>query len=134
LLRTIEIIAIGVVAVIMLVTIGTVIFTTRTGLALHSEAIQVLHLIGAKDTYIAKQFAGRALWLGLKGGLVGLLFCVPTMLAIGYFAERMQIEVMPEISLSLSQIIAVIVLPLLVSGLAMWTARTTVLRSLARMP
>ncbi len=134
LLRTIEFIAIGIVVVIIIVTIGTVIFTTRTGLALHSEAIQVLHLIGARDTYIAKQFAGRALWLGLKGGMVGLLFCIPTMLAIGYFTERMEIEVMPEISLNIPQMVIVIILPLIVAGIAMWTARVTVLRTLDRMP
>ena len=134
LLRTIEFIAMGVVVVIGLVTIGTVIFTTRTGLALHSEAIQVLHLIGAHDTYIARQFAGRALWLGLKGGLVGLIFCVPTLLAIGYLAERMQIEAMSDISLRVPQIVAIVVLPLIVAGIAMVTARVTVLRTLARMP
>ena len=134
LLKTFEYIALGIVFVIGLVTVGTVIFTTRTGLALHSEAIQVLHLIGAQDTYIARQFAGRALWLGLKGGMVGLIFCVPTMLAIGYFTERMQIEIMPEISLGVSQMIAIVVLPLLVAVIAMVTARMTVLRTLARMP
>ncbi|MBT4888542.1 MAG: cell division protein [Rhodospirillales bacterium] len=134
LLKTVELIALGVVAVIGFVTIGTVIFTTRTGLALHSEAIQVLHLIGAHDNYIARQFAGRALWLGLKGGLVGLIFCVPTLLAIGYLAERMQIEAIPNISLGVPQMVAIIVLPLIVAGIAMVTARVTVLRTLARMP
>ncbi len=134
LLRTIEIIAMGVVAVIGLVTVGTVVFTTRTGLALHSEAIQVLHLIGAQDTYIARQFAGRALWLGLKGGLVGLVFCVPTLWAIGYFAKAMQIDAISQASLGAVQLTAIASLPLVVALIAMFTARTTVLKTLARMP
>jgi cell division transport system permease protein len=134
LLRTIEIIAMGVVSVIGLVTIGTVVFTTRTGLALHSEAIQVLHLIGAQDSYIARQFAGRALWLGLKGGLVGLVLCVPTLWIVGYFAKAMQLEVVEQASLGPEQMVAIISLPLIVALIAMFTARTTVLRTLARMP
>ncbi len=134
LLRSIELVALGVVAIIGMVTVATVVFTTRTGLALHSEAIQVLHLIGAHDAYVARQFAGRALWLGLKGGLIGLLFAVPCLLAIGYFADKMQLESMPAIGLGLAQLIALALLPLIVAMIAMLTARITVLRTLARMP
>jgi len=134
LLRAIELVAMAIVGLIGLVTVGTVVFTTRTGLAIHGEAIQVLHLIGAHDAYVAKQFAGRALMLGLKGGLIGLFFAAPTLLAIGYFGERMQIESVPIGGLGLPQIVALAVLPLIVAFIAMLTARTTVLRTLARMP
>lgn len=134
LLRTIEMVALAVVGVIGLVTIGTVVFTTRTGLAIHGEAIQVLHLIGAHDAYIASQFAGRALLLGLKGGFIGLCFAIPTLLAIGYFGERMQFEAMPVNGLGLPQVVVLVLLPLIVAVIAMLTARVTVLRTLARMP
>lgn len=134
LLQTIEMVALAIVVVIGLVTIGTVVFTTRTGLAIHGEAIQVLHLIGAHDAYVARQFAGRALLLGLKGGFIGLCFAVPTLLAIGYFGERMQFEAMPVNGLGLPQLIVLALLPLIVALIAMLTARVTVLRTLARMP
>ncbi len=134
LLRTVELVAMAIVGLIGLVTIGTVVFTTRTGLAIHGEAIQVLHLIGAHDAYVARQFAGRALMLGLRGGLIGLFFAAPTLLAIGYFGERMQIESVPIGGLGLPQIVALAVLPLIVAFIAMLTARATVLRTLARMP
>lgn len=134
LLRTIELVATAVVGLIGLVTIGTVVFTTRTGLAIHGEAIQVLHLIGAHDVYVARQFAGRALILGLKGGLIGLFFAAPTLMMIGYFSERMQIETVPVGGLGLPQIGVLAVLPLIVAVIAMVTARVTVLRTLARMP
>ncbi len=134
LLRTVEMVALAIVGVIGLVTIGTVIFTTRTGLAIHGEAIQVLHLIGAHDAYVARQFAGRALLLGLKGGLIGFIFAAPTLMAIGYFGERMQLEAMPVDGLGLVQMALLAALPLIVAAIAMITARVTVLRTLARMP
>ena len=134
LLKAIEMVAMAIVGVIGMVTVGTVVFTTRTGLAIHGEAIQVLHLIGAHDNYIAGQFAGRALLLGLKGGLISLCFAAPTLLAIGYFAQRMQLEAMPIGGLGLPQFIVMAVLPLIVALIAMLTARVTVLRTLARMP
>lgn len=134
LLKTIEMVAMAIVVVICLITIGTVVFTTRTGLAIHGEAIQVLHLIGAHDAYVARQFAGRALLLGLKGGLIGLLFAAPTLMVIGYFGERMQFEAMSVGGLNMPQIIVLAVMPLIVALIAMLTARITVLRTLARMP
>jgi cell division transport system permease protein len=134
LLQTLQWIALSVVMIIFLVTIGTVVFTTRTGLAIHGEAIHVLHLIGAYDSYVARQFAGRALWLGLKGGVIGLAFAIPTLMAIGYFAERMQMGTVSGSGLGLYHYITIGALPIVVALIAMLTARTTVLRTLARMP
>ena len=134
LLQTLQWIALSVVMVIFLVTIGTVVFTTRTGLAVHGEAIHVLHLIGAYDSYVARQFAGRALWLGLKGGIIGLAFAIPPLLAISYFADRLQMGAVSENGLHLYHYITIGILPFAVAFIAMFTARTTVLRTLARMP
>lgn len=134
LLQTMQWIALSVVMVIFMVTIGTVVFTTKTSLAIHGEAIHVLHLIGAYDSYVARQFAGRALWLGLKGGIIGLAFAVPTLLAIGFFAERMQMGTMSESGLQVPHYLMIAALPIVVALIAMLTARMTVLRTLARMP
>ncbi|MEK9754537.1 MAG: FtsX-like permease family protein, partial [Rhodospirillaceae bacterium] len=79
LIDTFEVLALVVLLFIVLATVGTIVFTTRTGLSVHREAIEVLHLIGAHDTYIARQFARRALWLGLFGGIAGLLLALPTL-------------------------------------------------------
>lgn len=134
LIRTVELVAAVILGFIALATIGTVIFTTRTGLAVHREAIEVLHLIGARDSYIAGQFAGRALVLGLQGGLIGLALGVPALAAIGYLATALGTAVLPELAIGVFHWVAVLLLPLVVAGLAMATARLTVLRTLAAMP
>ncbi len=134
LIRTVEALAAAVLALIGLVTVGTVIFTTRTGLVIHHEAIEVLHLIGAQDTYVARQFASRALGLGLRGGLIGLALAVPTLLGIGTLAARMEAGLLPDLSLAPGHWVVLACLPLVVAGIAMLTARLTVLRTLSRMP
>lgn len=133
LIRTVQGVASLVLLFIALATIGTVIFTTRTGLAIHREAIEVLHLIGAQDSYIAGQFSRRALWLGLKGGLFGLILGVPTLMGVGYLVRRMDGFLLPNMQLLPYHWIGVGMLPVLVAIIAMITARATVLRSLARM-
>ena len=133
LVHTVQGVAMLILLFIAVATIGTVIFTTRTGLAIHREAIEVLHLIGAQDTYIAGQFSRRALALGLKGGVFGLMLGVPTILGVGYLAQNMDGFLLPSMQLHLQHWIGVALLPLLVASIAMITARTTVMRTLARM-
>ncbi len=133
LIRTVQTLATLVLIFIAFATVGTVIFTTRTGLAIHREAIEVLHLIGAQDAYIAQQFARRALGLGLTGGLLGLVLGVPTLAGIGYLIGRMDGFLVPSLHLAPYHWGIVGVLPVGVALIAMTTARMTVLRSLRRM-
>ncbi len=133
LIQTVEGLATLVLAFIALATVGTVVFTTRTGLDIHREAIEVLHLIGAQDSYVAGQFASRAFSLGLKGGVFGLLLAVPTLLGIGYLAQKMDSSLLPDITLGPVHWSVLAGLPLVASLIAMVTARMTVMKTLSRM-
>jgi len=131
--RTLEALAAGVLALIVSAAMGTVIFTTRTGLTVHAEAIEVLHLTGAQDSYIAKQFAGRAWAMGFKGGLIGLVFAALTLFILSYVADRLQAGMLPELSLPIAGWVSLAVLPLAAGLVAGLTARFTVMRTLRRM-
>ncbi|MCG8692422.1 MAG: hypothetical protein MI806_14540, partial [Minwuiales bacterium] len=69
--RGVQWLALGIVVVIGGATVAIIIFATRAGLAAHREAIEVLHLIGERDGYIARQFQRHCLMLALKGGVPG---------------------------------------------------------------
>ncbi len=133
LIQTVKALALAVLVFIALATTGTVIFATRTGLAIHHEAIEVLHLIGAQDSYIARQFASRALILGLRGGIIGLMLALPTLWGIGALARSLESGLLPEFSLGAFQWIILASLPLAVAMIAMISARLTVMKTLARM-
>ncbi len=132
--RSIEWLAIGIVTLIGLVTVTTVYYATRTGMAIHREVIGVLHVIGAPDAYIAGQFAHRAFVLGLKGGIMGLIFTLPILGAIAFGAHKMQGGFLADLSLPLTGVAAVLILPLISALLAMLTARMAAYGALARMP
>ena len=131
--RVLEVLAIVILAFIGFATVGTVVFTTRTGLAIHRNAIEVLHLIGAQDSYIASQFASRALTLGLKGGGLGLCLSIPTMWIISAIAKQMETNLLPNINFGISHFLVWLALPVVIAFIAMFTARLTVLRTLSRM-
>lgn len=133
LIQTVRALALAVLVFIALATTGTVIFATRTGLAIHHEAIEVLHLIGAQDAYIARQFASRALMLGLRGGVIGLFLAVPTLWSIGGLARSLRSGYFPEFSLDLVHWAILACMPIVVALIAMISARLTVMKTLARM-
>ncbi len=116
----------------------TVIFVTRTGLATHRGVIEVVHLIGAPDRYIARQFQAQALKLGILGGVVGLGFGAVTVLGIGRLIAYSLDAANPGLAFDFRllpwQWVVLGALPLVVALLAMFTARRTVMRSLAKMP
>jgi len=132
--RTVEGLAIFTVAMIGFVTSATIVYATRTSMAVHKETIEVLHLIGAHDDYIARQFADRAFGLGLLGGLIGMALTVPTLSAIGWAAQRLEGGFLPHIGLNIFGFVILAILPGAAAVLVMMTARFTVHRTLARMP
>ena len=58
--------------VLMIVAMGTAIgFATRGAMAGNREIIEVLHLVGASNAFIAKEFQGHFRRLGLRGAMIG---------------------------------------------------------------
>jgi cell division transport system permease protein len=132
--RAVEIMAAVVVLLVVLAACIMVAFVTRMGLAAHDQAIELLHLIGAQDSYVARQFQNHALRLGLRGGFFGLLLAVPTLYAARTLLERIDSGLLPELSLRPHEWSLLVLLPLAAALVTMVTARITVLRTLARMP
>ena len=61
----------GILALVIVATIISVSFATRGAMAANRPIVEVLHFVGAGDTYIANRFLRHFLRLGLEGGLIG---------------------------------------------------------------
>lgn len=109
----------------------TVVFATRAGLAEFAQVIEVLHIVGAKDRYIAGQFARRALVQSLLGGAAGLLLYAPTFSFIAWLASRIEPGILPDVRFPASHWIVLAALPLTAGLIAMITANLTVRRALS---
>ncbi|HEV2549846.1 MAG TPA: FtsX-like permease family protein [Stellaceae bacterium] len=136
---SVELTALAVVVLIGAAAVLTVVFTTRAGLAVHHGVIEVLHLIGARDNYIARQFERQALELGLRGGVMGLVLTIATLALIGHAGDATallgeRVRLVPVLELRFWHWLFIALLPAAAAGIAMLTARFTVLRALARMP
>lgn len=68
--------ALGGIAVLVLVgaaTTAIIVSATRSAMSSNSEIIEVLHFVGATDTFIAREFEKHFLALGIRAGLFGAL-------------------------------------------------------------
>lgn len=131
--RWIQLLAAAVVLLIAGAGMAIVVLTTRAGLAVHHDVIEVLHLIGAWDSYIARQFQIHALVLGLRGGFIGLALAALTLLVLSRAAATLEGAFLPALSLGAGGWAALAAMPLIAGLIATLTARTTVMRALKRM-
>lgn len=133
LIRAGELLSAVVVALIAAVTIGSVTVATRNGLAVHRDTVEVLHLLGAHDAFVAGEFAKHSFVQGLAGGILGLVFAVASVLGLSTLAVRLGESFVFDPTLSPRHWAILVVLPFVMAAIAMVTARFTVLRSLKRM-
>jgi cell division transport system permease protein len=132
--NSMKILALIVLSLVALAAISTVIFVTRTGLAIHRRVIEIVHLVGAQDSYIARQFLFHALRLGLAGGAVGAALAAGTWIALQHWLGGGGSGLLPSLALSAGDWIAVAAVPIALSIVAMFTAQITVLILLGREP
>ena len=132
--RVVQLVGIVVVAIVGVAAVSIVVFATRAGMTSHRDTIELLHLIGARDRYIARRFVTHALWYGLLGGVIGLALAAVTLAALALAAQGVDETVLPRLSLGLYAWIALLCVPIVSAAIAMVTARMTVMRALRRLP
>ncbi len=142
LVRSLEACAWAALALVVAVGVAVIAIATRAGLAARRTAIEVVHGLGATDTYIAGRFARRASWLAMIGGLGGAVAALPVLFWLATLAAPFsQGNVEPnELLPSMLNILPLplwLTVPLLPAGAALigfMTAQGTVRRWLQRLP
>jgi cell division transport system permease protein len=133
---------VGVLILVLVATILSVTFATRAAMASNRPVIEVLHLIGAKDSFIAGHFQRHFLHLGLKGGLIGggsalALFALADLLS-GWFgggAGGDQLAALfGSFSIGVLGYVAVLAQVGLIAYVTATTSRRIVTRTIARVP
>jgi cell division transport system permease protein len=121
--------------VIVLLAAAAISSIVRAKLAIHAGEVETLHLIGASDEYIARQFRRHTLEGTLKGALAGLACMVVTLLGIGYLTHAIDSALLPRLKLPAAEWAVLFATPVLFGSLiAHLTAQKTVMRELVKLP
>jgi cell division transport system permease protein len=121
-------------------TVLAIIFATRGAMASNREIVDVLHYIGASNKFIAGEFQGRFLSIGLQGGLLGALAATLFFFIVGTGAGNMlsseasaQVGVLfGRFALGVDGIIGIAAVIPVIAALTAITSRLTVRRFLAQ--
>ena len=133
-LKTIEVLAVSVLALVLAATAGVVAFVARAGLSIHRRIVEIVHLVGAHDSYVARQFQAQAFRYGFIGALIGTLLAAATLLTAAVFAARDAAPIGPAVQAFQPWMIwPLILIPLAAVLIAMVTVRIAVLTALRRM-
>lgn len=123
----------GIVAMVGLAAAAIVVFATRASLAARRGTIEVLHLIGAEDRYIARQFQRHLARLALIGGGGGCAAALLFLLGLQLLAADVGSGLLPALALAWWHWPVLLLLPLAAGLLALVTARITVFGDLKAM-
>lgn len=120
--------------VIMLLAIFAISGMVRAKLAIHHQEVETLHLIGANDEYIARQFRHHTLKGTLKGAVLGVLAMIITLFVIGHMTRTIDSSILPDLNVMPLQWVVLLCSPILAGALmAHITAQRTVMNALARL-
>lgn len=133
------VIGIVILVLVMAATGLAVAFATRGAMAGTAHIIDVLHLVGAEDSYIAREFQRHFLRLGLKGGLAGALMAMLFYFLMAASSARFaatpgaeQVEALfGRFSLPGGGYLSVLVIGIVVSAVTAIVSRVTVFRTLS---
>lgn len=111
-----------------------IIFATRSGLAANEHIVEVLHLVGARDALIAREFQNHFFWIALWSGLMGIGGAGLTFMLLGqasraHWAGEM-FSFLPTLAFEPSFYVFLLLIPVATIALTVLTARLTVIHTL----
>jgi cell division transport system permease protein len=115
-------------------TISAVAGAVRARMAAHHEQLEILHLIGASDEYITRQFQKHALQLSFLGSSLGFGAAMLCFAMIDHLSGSVDMGLIPNMVLSGSALLKLLLVPIFGCVITVFTTRLSVLQCLKEMP
>lgn len=132
-LGVLRLVALSIVALLSATAIAVIAFATHAALLARRDIVDVLHLSGAEDRYIAGLFERRFWVLALQaglGGAVAALMVTALIVFSGSGSQGVEAQLLPRLSLDFWDVVILLVTPFMAGLAARIAARLTVLASL----
>ncbi len=122
--------------------VAVVIFATRAVLDANRRVVNVLHLVGARDGYIARQIDRRFIRTGFVSGLIGVMLGLLTFYLVGSsgphesngLAAAASSLLFAPTTIVWRNYLALLAVPVVATLIALLTSRVTLIRMLRAVP
>ncbi len=113
--------------------LGMIVLVAKTNLRLHFKTVSLLHMFGATDEYILRQFQSNSAVLAGRGACIGTAAGLAVFLLAVILSLRWHSPLVPEISLTMAHGLLFLLLPLLTASIALVATRLVVKSMLEHM-
>jgi cell division protein FtsX len=113
-------------AILIACVLGMVVLVAKTNLRLHFKTVSLLHMFGATDEYIVRQFQWNSAWLAARGACAGVLFASLVVAAGVILSVQWNSPVLPTIALAPIHAVLFVLLPVFTAMTALVVTRITV--------
>jgi cell division transport system permease protein len=132
--QSMQIIILCFVVVIGLTTVAAVAGGVKAQIEIHRLDVELLHLMGAYDSYITRQFVRHSSIVVLIGGFCGVFTAVLILAGLGWFLGAQDYSILPDLDLDIGYFSVLLSLPFFIWAISAWSTRVTVMRVLKQMP
>lgn len=132
--RTIQLVAFVLAALLIFTTACIIVLTSKTTLKLHFRTVELLHSMGARDEYIAKQFQQNAVLLTFRGAVTGTFLAIFLFMLLGFAGRELHSPLLPSLSVGFAHIAMFLLMPVITSAVGLLAARGATLSFLKTLP
>ncbi len=127
-------ILLGLIVIIILITVAiTISYATRSGLNINKKVINIMHMVGATDDYISKEFSKQMMKLALIGGSVGYLFSCFIIFIIKISTSYITNKIIVNFEFSNEIYLYILIIPVIAGVIAKVSAMLTIKQELNNM-
>ena len=130
--HSVKILSFSILLTVLSISLLSIFYATKTSLGIHQSIIEILHVMGATDDYIAKQYARRSFFIGLFSGIIGILLGAAGLWFVSSFATHLKGGIFDKASLDLPAILYIASVPMLTAIVSMSMAYITVRKTLGK--
>lgn len=132
-INSLKVLALTVLLLVALASVTAIVYAAQTSLNIHKDTINILHIIGATDNYIALNYVKQITYTSLVAGIIGTLISVPAILVVGSMAKGIEAGIFNTVSFGAQNWLTIFSLPVLSAIFVAITAYITIVKKLKNM-
>ena len=132
-INSLKILALTVLLLVALASITAIIYAAQTSLNVHRDIINILHIMGATDKYIALNYVKQITQTSIIAGIIGTIIATPAIMIIGSLAKGIEAGIFNSVTFGIEEWLIIFILPILTAILVATTAYITIVKSLRSM-
>ncbi len=118
---------------VLSVAVFSILYAVGTSLKVHQNIIEILHIMGATDNYVAKQYALRGFFVGFFSSLAGTLMAFLALRIVSHLSSGLETGLIGAVSLGFEHWTVLALIPLFSAVLSMVTSFFCVKHTLKEM-